>query len=87
MAILAPFASSCVMADLSCARSPIRVLYDNALESIVDDKSHTHTTDTLTHWSLGPSIRGLLGWLTWGIQMILTPLCLELTLGFGKSLL
>jgi len=83
MAILVLFAFFCMMAVLSHAHSPIYIPYDNALKSIVDGKSHTHTINTLIYRSLGHSIWGLLGWLTWGIQTILTLLYLELILQFG----
>jgi len=86
MVILAPPIAFYMMASLSSARSPIHGLHGNALESIVDGKSHTHMTDTSIHYALVLSIRGcqLLSW--GGIGMLPTTRHLGLILGFSQPL-
>jgi hypothetical protein len=86
MAILVLPAAFYMMAILSCIRSPIHALSNNALELIVDSNLYTRMIDTSIHRALVLLIWGLLGYLAWGIRMIPTLWCLESTPQFGQSL-
>jgi len=72
MAILVLPASFCMMAGLSCAHSPIRRLYGNALESIVDGKLHIYIPNTLIRPALLLSTWGWLLLCLGGIETLLT---------------